>query len=119
MKTRHEAAPPAPIQLRRWWELVDRVFWRVLQDNRGLLVTDISFWACFLIFQAIAAAPMDWRVFTDTIPLRTQLETVRELAPDIKRTRLTPLRTTFPRRLAPGRFRQPGASCCNPAKSVA
>jgi hypothetical protein len=119
MKTRHEAAPPTVIQLCHWWEIVDCVFWRVLQDNLGLLVTGISFCACFSIFQAIAASPMDWRIFTDTISLGTQLEKVRELAPDTQRRRLTPLRTTFPRQLAPSRFRQPGASCCNPAKSVA
>jgi len=37
------------------------VFWRVLQDNLGLLVTCISFCACFSIFQSIATCPIDWR----------------------------------------------------------
>ena len=95
------------------------MFWRVLHDNLGLLVTGISFCAYFWISQAIAASPMDWRVFTDTISPGTQFEKVRELAPETQIRRLTPLRTTFPRQLAPSRFRQPGASCCNPAKSVA
>jgi hypothetical protein len=62
---------------------------------------------------------MIWRIFTDTISLGAQLETVREPAHDAQRRRKTPLETTFPQRLAPGRFRPPGASCCNPAKSVA
>jgi hypothetical protein len=61
MKTRHEAASPTVIQLCHWWEIVDCVFWRVLQDNLGLLVTCISFCACFSIFQSIATCPIDWR----------------------------------------------------------
>jgi hypothetical protein len=59
MKTRHEAASPTVLQLCQWWEIVDCVFWRVLQDNLGLLVTCISFCACFSIFQSIATCPID------------------------------------------------------------
>jgi membrane protein len=82
MKTRHDVASPTAIHLRDWWAIVVRVFWRVLQDNLGLLAAGISFYAFLSIFPAIAAALMVWGIFTDTISLGAQLETVRELAPE-------------------------------------
>lgn len=82
MKTRHDVASPTAIHLRDWWAIVVRVFWRVLQDNLGLLAAGISFYAFLSILPAIAAALMVWGIFTDTISLGAQLETVRELAPD-------------------------------------
>jgi membrane protein len=68
--------------VRDWWAILVRVFWRVLQDNLGLLAAGISFYAFLSIFPAIAAALMVWGIFTDTISLGAQLETVREFAPD-------------------------------------
>ena len=56
MKTRHDVASPTAIHLRDWWAIVVRVFWRVLQDNLGLLAAGISFYAFLSIFPAIAAA---------------------------------------------------------------
>jgi uncharacterized BrkB/YihY/UPF0761 family membrane protein len=82
MKTRHDVASPTAIHLRDWWAIVVRVFWRVLQDNLGLLAAGISFYAFLSIFPAIAAALMVWGIFTDTISLGAQLETLRELAPE-------------------------------------
>ena len=82
MKTRRDVASPTAIHLRDWWAIVVRVFWRVLQDNLGLLAAGISFYAFLSIFPAIAAALMVWGIFTDTISLGAQLETVRELAPE-------------------------------------
>jgi len=82
MKTRHDVASPTAILLRDWRAIVARVFWRALQDNLGLLAAGISFYAFLSIFPAIAAALMVWGIFTDTISLGAQLETVRDLAPD-------------------------------------
>lgn len=82
MKTRHDVASPTAIHLRDWWSILVRVFWRVLQDNLGLLAAGISFYAFLSVFPAIAAALMVWGIFTDTISLGAQLEMVREIAPD-------------------------------------
>lgn len=82
MKNRHNVATPTAIRLQDWGAILVRVFWRVLRDNVGLLSAGIAFYAFLSIFPAIAAALMVWGLFTDVGALSSQLQTVRELAPD-------------------------------------
>lgn len=82
MKSRHDVATPTAIRIRDWRAILVRVFWRVLEDNVGLLAAGIAFYAFLSVFPAIAGALMVWGIFTDTVSLGPQLAVVRDLAPD-------------------------------------
>lgn len=82
MKNRHNVATPTAIRLKDWWAILVRVFNRVMDDNVGLLSAGIAFYAFLSIFPAIAAALMIWGLFTDVTALSSQLQALRELAPD-------------------------------------
>ena len=82
MKSRHDVATPTAIRLGDWRASLVRVFWRVLQDNVGLLSAGIAFYAFLSVFPAIAAALMVWGIFTDMPSLGPQLGVVRDVAPD-------------------------------------
>lgn len=82
MKNRHNVATPIAIHLKDWWAILVRVFHRVMEDNVGLLSAGITFYAFLSIFPALAAALMIWGLFTDVTALSSQLQALRELAPD-------------------------------------
>ena len=82
MKNRHNVVTPTAIHLKDWWAILVRVFHRVMDDNVGLLSAGIAFYAFLSIFPALAAALMIWGLFTDVTALSSQLQALRELAPD-------------------------------------
>jgi membrane protein len=82
MKSRHDVATPTAIRISDWRAILVRVFWRVFEDNVGLLAAGIAFYAFLSVFPAIAGALMVWGLFTDMPALGPQLGAVREVAPD-------------------------------------
>jgi membrane protein len=81
-KSRRRYESPFAIGWRDWWSILVRVFFRVMDDNVGLLSAGIAFYAFLSVFPALAAGLMTWGLFTDIASLGPQLQMIRDIAPD-------------------------------------
>ncbi len=81
MGKRHDVDSPLAIRLKDWRAIFVRVFHRVGEDRISVLAGGVAFYAFLSVFPAVAGALMIWGLFTDMTALGTQLQNVRDFAP--------------------------------------